>query len=125
MCPFGRKILFSRENLSQSQAHRQRLHLLLVPHRLLFNIISNSNGSGPLVTSEQNCFVTSCIHFFSSCILFLPYLSLSFVLQVFSLQLVKLWQAKELEPLFLQEADCLLKGVPRGGHFSSDVCGKI
>lgn len=109
----GSVLLLSRGNLSQSHVHRQHLYLLLVPLHLLFNVISVSNGSGPLVTSEQNCFVTLWIHLFSLCIHFLPCLSISFLLQAFSLQLVKPWQVKELEPLFQQQwiAYCGFPGV--------------
>lgn len=62
-------------NLSQGHVYRQWLHLLLVPHHLLFHVTSISSGSG---VTWQSKIVLS--HMFSLCAHFLPCLSISFLL---------------------------------------------
>lgn len=114
ICPFCRKFVAS----FWKEAHPEPCTQAMVgpptgPSQSPLQCHLKLNGSGPLVTSEQNCFVTSCIHFFSSCNHFLPCLPISFLLQVFSLQFVKPWQAKVLESFYQQGVDRLLQ-IPRG-----------
>lgn len=114
ICPFCRKFVPSFWRESHPEPCTQAVAAPPAgPSPSPLQCHSISSGSGPLVTSEQNYFVTSCIHFFSSYIHFLPCLSTSFILQVFPFQLVKPWQAKVLESLFQQGVDCLLQ-IPRG-----------